>query len=170
MQLLNFSTPAAMLDSSVLVIPLIDLLMGDAQPDSIRGSLFGEPYSQINEGPRAQQLEEKEQILLRCIEAKAAVARELAGGGLTLFEAASKTHEIDLQNPYFNWKEFRRCTPGSCDGERSCREVIECLCATLPQSPENESLVARYETELQKHLDRGTLRLSERGDAAESTK
>jgi hypothetical protein len=169
MQLLNFRTPAALLVSSVLVIPLIDLLIGDAQPDSIKGSLFGEPYSQIDEDPRAQQLHEKQQILLRCIEAKTAVACNLAGGGLTLFEAASKTHEIDLQNPYFNWEEFRRCTPGSCDGERSCQEVIECLCATLPQGPENESLVARYETELQEHLDRGTLRLSER-DAAENPK
>jgi hypothetical protein len=169
MQLLNFSTPAALVVSSVLVIPLIDLLMGDAQRDSIRRCLFGERYRQTDYDPRAQQLQEKEQILFRCTEAKAAVAWDLAGGGLTLFEAASKTHEIDLQNPYFNWEEFRRGTPGSCDGERSCREVIACLCATLPQGPENKSLVARYEAELQEHLDRGTLPQSER-DAAESPK
>jgi hypothetical protein len=111
----------------------------------------------------ALQLEEKRRALFQFVEAKAAVARELAAGRLTLFEAASRARHVDHQNPDFHWEEFRRGTPGGNDDERHCWEVIELLRGHLSEGPHAEELVTRHTAELQRHLDRGPLCLPNQG-------
>ena len=119
----------------------------------------GEPGGFGEEVRRADRLEHKRVVLARSLAAKEAIVLDLAGGKLTLLEAASRLREVRLQNPYFLWDEFRRGRPESCDDERHCREAIELLRGALPPGPDGERVVACHEAELHRHLTGGTLRL-----------
>ena len=64
-----------------------------------------------------------------------ASVRDLADGKRTLLESASRLREVELQNPYFLWEEYRRWHPEACDDECHCREAIELLRGVLPPGP-----------------------------------
>ena len=46
------------------------------------------------------------------IAAKTYVATELAGGRLTLWQAAAQIRRLHRERPDFNWEAFRQCYPG----------------------------------------------------------
>jgi hypothetical protein len=110
-------------------------------------------------------LDRKKDAVRRRTEAHAAVARDLAGGRLTLPEAAARSREADRRCPEFNWEAFRRGQPSASDDERYCRQVIAHLrCfAPLGAGP-SEELARRLEGELEEQLASGTLRLPESGE------
>jgi len=105
----------------------------------------------------SESLEERRLLMLACTDAKERLAQDLASGRLTLLEAASRVHEIDGQNPGYNYVALCTIIPACCDEERHCREVILLLRAWLPEDEETEAIVGKYEDELMQYLADGTL-------------
>jgi hypothetical protein len=98
------------------------------------------------------------------LEAKDNLGLEVACGRLTLVEAAARFRDLDEQPPRFSWEDFRRSHPGATEEERYCREVIKFVGRMLEARGVTDSpIVSRLEQELQAHLERGDLRLSEGG-------
>jgi hypothetical protein len=89
--------------------------------------------------------------LQRNMEAKDAVAEEVIAGRMTLAEAADRFRVINAARPShlpFHLDAF----PGGGDEERNCRHVIRFVDSSLMGRPDREAVVARLESELQRHL------------------
>jgi hypothetical protein len=102
--------------------------------------------------------------VIRRIDAKEELGREVVAGRLALVDAAARFRELDEQPPKFHYEEFRDSHPGMTDDECRCREVILFLRSMLAARGERDSpVVSRLEEELQAHLERRDLRLPPRG-------
>jgi hypothetical protein len=124
-----------------------------------RAGLATEP--EIDEQRRAEELEAKRrQVLWRGGEQKR-IVEELAVGRCTLLEAASRLqvlyreHSTGLRYLHYGFQ-------ANSQEERICRWVIQYSRTQFEDQPEKEAEIkSRLETELQGHLDRGTLRLTQ---------
>ena len=102
----------------------------------------------------------------RRLDAKAGVILEVLQGRLTLPEAAARFRDLNDQLPAFNWEQFRQAYPGRSDDERHCQQVIQFVRNEVQaRGAADLAPVARLEAELHERLDRGDLRLPERGPA-----
>lgn len=116
-----------------------------------------------------EELERQRLALLRHIEAKRAVARELVAERLTLREAAARFRDLDRDAPEIYWRGFPYLYPGRSEAERYCRQVIDCVEGELGLTVEGGSraqpgvaaIAARLRQELDQHLAAGTLTLPE---------
>ncbi len=119
---------------------------------------WSEPDDSID---HPEETESKRAAVLAAIEAKQAVARDLALGRLTLLTAAARIRTIDHAAPHFHWEAFRSVDPSASDDERHCREAIGWVRAVLPDNEETDKRVRALEDELSGHLCEGLLRLPE---------
>jgi hypothetical protein len=133
-----------------LVAGILVLLSGwlTPGPDSLLS-----PENLLREQQRDRQLSDDIDALNRILEAKQALARDVADGRLRLAEAARRFHDLDAGAPHFNTEAFRRAYPGSSDEERYCREVIGYAAAAVDDEPSRAAAVRlRLEAELDDHL------------------
>jgi hypothetical protein len=125
---------------------------------------WSSPWGDLaKEDGRSKALDQAWADTLRRMEEKPALARSLAGGRLTLLEAAARFRDLDRGASDFNVEEFRHTYPGASDDERHCREAIAWVREeVLPDAPQAEAIAQCLEAELQYHIDRGTLCLDRR--------
>jgi hypothetical protein len=146
---------------AVVCAVLVSGLVGGVAIESYRGSL----RDLAVECERARALEEQDRPLRARATARDRVARELAGGRLSLLEAAAAFRDLELTPPTFSGEDCRAFDPtASSDDERLCRSVIRVARGILAEEagPEEAARVAAtLEAELNEHLARGGLTLRE---------
>ena len=99
------------------------------------------------------------QAVLRRTTAKDALAREAAGGRLTLLEAAARFRDLDADLPEDYRRGWRHLAEGASDEERYCRQVIGYATMALRDRSDGPALLDRLKAQLDMALSRGDLRL-----------
>jgi hypothetical protein len=100
-----------------------------AQPDLLAccGLNFAEisqyQEQEVREQQRRESMDRHHQVILRRIEAKNEVVRELTTGQLSLMQAARRFKDLD-ETPATCQDDYRRSYPGRSDGEKACRQVL----------------------------------------------
>jgi hypothetical protein len=109
---------------------------------------------------RDEALEGARVVLLRRIAQRRRVTQDLIAGRLTLLEATAEFRRLRRMTPDF-LDRFHSLYPGATEEERVCRGLIAWVRAELIVQPDQaEARAARFEAELQDHLNRnGTLLL-----------
>jgi hypothetical protein len=118
------------------------------------------PEWETDEARRADELAVRQHLVLWRTAEQQRVSRELAAGRCTLLEAASQYRALYRGDPILV-QALRHGYPGTTDEERVCRWVITYTRVALEDQPGAAGLGARLEAELQGHLERGPLRLTE---------
>jgi hypothetical protein len=109
---------------------------------------------------RMEELEIRQRLVLWRTAEQQRITRELAAGRCTLLEAASQFRALYRGDPVLT-RALRDAYPEGSDEERVCRWVITYTRGAFEEQPEAAKLGARLEAELQQHLERGTLRLTD---------
>jgi hypothetical protein len=91
--------------------------------------------------------------------AKEAVAEEAAAGRLTLLEAAARFRDLDADLPEEQRRALRLALPAGSDEERSCRQVLYYVEASLRGRPDGPAALGRLKAQLDEALASGDLRL-----------
>jgi hypothetical protein len=122
----------------------------------------GEPAVgfETDEARRADELAVRQRLVLWRTAEQQRLSRELAAGHCTLLQAASRFRALYQGDPILV-PAVRNAYPGGTEDERVCRWVITYTRTAFEDQPEAAELGARLEAELQGHLERGTLRLTE---------
>jgi hypothetical protein len=157
---LPWATPLVLVGAAVLAA-LALLARPRWRPDSLPGD--GGPDA---EEVRGADLEQEVRDVHRRLTRKERVARAVADGRLTLWEAAACFRTLNHRPPPFAWERFRAAWPGDSDDERHCHEVIHWAYLTVGRADARraEALRASLRAELSERLGRGPVRLPERGE------
>jgi hypothetical protein len=108
---------------------------------------------------RQQRLEDQDQAVLKCIEAKHTILAEVVAGRLTLAEAAARFQAIDARNPCFRETTFHESHPGLSDAECYGHAVRSAVLELLADRPDQAREVSqRLEAELSQLLPSGKFR------------
>jgi hypothetical protein len=126
----------------------------DATPEGEERRLPAPAEQATRAGQEAEQLERRQQALLRLVAARRQVAADVIAGRLTLLEAAARFRDLNAETPAF--EDCNRIYPGNSPEERFCRLVIDQVESEMEEEPEQAAeLRRRLEAELRQHLGSG---------------
>jgi hypothetical protein len=112
------------------------------------------------ENERREELNARSIGISRCLAEKDRIAQEVLAGRLELLEAAAMFRDVQNAVSGYDWKLFRAVTPGATDEEKLCRAAIGYVSLFAEESSAGgRAVLDRLETELNLHLESGTLRL-----------
>jgi hypothetical protein len=114
---------------------------------------FGTGSDVLKEMQRQEQLDRRGQVIFWAIGKRSEIVSDLLAGRLTLFEAAAGFRAVEQVKAKY-LPPLPLPFPGKSEEEQLCRHVIACVERRLGDKPEQATVGARLQKELQEHLER----------------
>jgi hypothetical protein len=161
--------PSPLLGLGAVVVTVAALLLGLGHgPHTYPADDPGPRAPRQQEIPSEAEIARPEPEMLRRIDAKLALTREVIGGRLPLRVAARRFRELDGGMPDSYLDRFRRSVPGRNDTERYCRQALDFVAGELcrmaadeqPQ-PDHEAILGCLHADLERLRADGSLEFDE---------